>query len=251
MRTMKTAIAAVIMSAPLLAQIIPPIAPGDVTLWSEVDAADLKGRPARLAWSPDGAQLYLRTVEGSSAASLKLHHYLVARGGQPTAIDAEPAWAEPYWAWKSSKNFFGDTRASIQIERKSEMVANLNAPADGKAAYLGDGRTDRNLPSTMSAKAGTSKVTSRLMLMDQIVGEFVDEQIVPGYTFSWSPRPLRRIAYRSTQGRLSIMTLDGSVETVEGAHDVVLPAWSSDGASLAYIDLSNRKRIAVRIVTME
>ena len=84
-----------------------------------------------------------------------------------------------------------------------------------------------------------------------IIGEFVDELIVPGYTFSWSPEELRLIAYRAQSGRLTIMDDSGITETIAETKDVLLPAWSDDGAAIAYLEHERGSRFSIRIVEVE
>ena len=44
---------------------------------AELDMGKLKGEPSRLAWSPDGSQLYLQTLEGGfGRPNAKLRHYV-------------------------------------------------------------------------------------------------------------------------------------------------------------------------------
>ena len=89
------------------------------------------------------------------------------------------------------------------------------------------------------------------MLKGETIGEFVDELIVPGYTFSWSPEELRLIAFSSIGGHLTIMNADGKTQTVRGTTNAVLPAWSDDGAAIAYLERTGRRTFTVFVVEIQ
>jgi hypothetical protein len=221
-------------------------------VWAEIDTDALKGRPAQLAWSDDRSELYLEVVEGNSQATLKFRHYIVRKGAPPKAVDARPKWVEAYWKWKSARSFFGDPRLTIQIDTQHHILGNLNGIAANKTVYLTDspnGVSGQAL--LMAEQTGGTQVVSLLRLHGQVIGEFDNEMIVPGYTFSWSPEHLRLIAYRSASGRLAIMNDDGRTETCAATRDVLLPAWSDDGAAIAYLERLNRKKLALRVVEIE
>ena len=220
--------------------------------WADLDTSAVKGRPARLAWSDDRATLYLQTVEGETQQTLRFHHYLVRKGGKPVAIDAQPKWVEAYWKWKSAKTFVGDLGLRIDVDSRTEVLDNLNGVGANKGVYLTDspiGLTGQAL--TLSKQSGGKRVVNRLVLKGHIIGEFVDELIVPGYTFSWSPEELRLIAYRAQSGRLTIMDDTGITETIAETKDVVLPAWSDDGAAIAYVEHVRGSRFSIRVVEVE
>jgi len=206
---------------------------GDPIVWAQIDAARLKGRPARLAWSDDRSELYLQMVDGATAADLKFRHYIVRKGSPPAAIERAPKWVDEYWKWKSAKSFFGDPQLTIAVDTERQLQDNLNGTGATKTAYLSD----------------TPLTGTQLTLARQ--PEFVDELIVPGYTFSWSPETLRLIAFRSHNGRLAIMDADGKTQIVHGAGDVLLPAWSDDGAAIAYLERTGRKSFALSVIEIQ
>jgi hypothetical protein len=230
-----------------------PIAPlMTPVVWAEIDTGTLKGRPAQLAWSDDRSELYLEVVEGDSPATVKFRHYLVRKGGPPRAVDARPTWVDAYWKWKSARSFWGDPRLTIQIDTEQRILDNLNGTAANRTVYLTDSPNGVSGQALLMAKqTGGTQVVNRLRLHGQVIGEFDDELIVPGYTFSWSPEELRLIAYRSSSGRLAIMNDDGRTETCDATRDVLLPAWSDDGAAIAYLERLSRKKLTLRVVEIE
>lgn len=217
-------------------------------VWAEIDANAIAGRPARLAWADDRATLYLETVEGDARESLVFHHYLLRRNAKPSRLDAQPAWVAAYWNWKSARMFAGDPQLTIEIDTRREVLDNLNGTSANKGVYLTDspvGVTGEAL--MLSKQPGCVRIVNRLVLKGHVIGEFVDEMIVPGYTFSWSPEDLRLIAYRSQAGHLTIMDDTGRTETVADTRDVLLPAWSDDGAAIAYLQRT-RGGFSLRVV---
>ena len=217
--------------------------------WTHIDTSELKGRPARLVWSEDRSQLYLAVVEGNQAQHLTWRHYLIEEGKPPQAVDTEPEWAEAYWGWKSAKSFFGDPLMTITVDVQQRLLDNLNGTAANKAVYLQPYVSGEAL--ILSKQSGGKQIVSRLLLKSKIIGEFVDEQIVPGYTFSWSPEELRFIAFRSTNGRLTIMNGEAETQDVTGTSDVLLPAWSDDGQAIAYLERTGRKTFALMVVSLK
>ncbi len=225
----------------------PLLALGEPAAWARLETSKLHGRPSRLAWSDDRSQLYLQTVEGTTAADLKYHHYIVRKGAPQLAVDSQPKWVDEYWKWKSAKAFFGDRSVTIDVDTEHRLFENLNGTAANKTAYLSDTPlTGTQL--TLSREPGESQIVNRLLLKGEVIGEFVDELIVPGYTFSWSPETLRMIAFRAPRGKLTIMDFDGRTQTIPSTTDVVLPAWSDDGAAIAYIDRTSRRSLTVAVV---
>ena len=217
--------------------------------WTRIDIGELKGRPARLAWSEDRSELYLQMVEGDTVDHLKWRHYLIQNGKAPKAVSTEPKWVPPSWKWKSAKSFFGDPFMTITVDVQQTVLDNLNGTAANKAVYLQPNVSGEAM--LLSKQTGGTKVTSRLMLKNKIIGQFVDELVVPGYTFSWSPEELRLIAFRSTNGRLVIVNAEGETQDVESTNDVLLPAWSDDAQEIAYLERTGRKTFALMVVSLK
>jgi hypothetical protein len=213
-------------------------------LWADLDVGALKGRPAQLAWSDDESALYLQVVEGTRAEKLTYRHYLIRKNESPAPLTSQPAWAQAYWKWKSAKSFFGNALMTIAVDTTQQV---FDDPRDRNTAYLESGR---KAPETLQSKTASGKrVINRLLLKGHIIGEFVDEQIFPGYTFSWSPEPLQLIAFRSPTGRLTIMNGEAETQTIGDAKDVWLPAWSESGDSIAYLERTGGKKFALKVVT--
>jgi hypothetical protein len=219
---------------------------GQPVVWGSIDVSELKGRPAVLAWSEDRSELYLQVVDGQDASRLTWRHYLIKENSKPQAASEQPGWVQEYWHWKSAKSFFGDPLLTIDVDVRRTLLDNLNGTSDNKAVYLQPYITGEAL--LRSKQSGGSQITSTLLLRKQVIGRFIDEMVVPGYTFSWSPEDLRLIAFRSHTGRLVIMNGDGETQEVTGTNDVLLPAWSDDGREIAFLEKTGRKTFNVVVV---
>jgi hypothetical protein len=240
-RALLCAVAAVLLQSP------PSVVHfGQPVTWTEVDTSHLKGRPAQLAWSDDGSTIYLQLVEGDSAKNLKFRHYTVQRDGAPKPIDAEPIWAKEYWKWKSAKTFFGDPDLTIEVDTQHRLLDDVH---DNRTVYLESGRLYETV--VASKRNGGSILVNRLMLKGHIIGEFIDEQVFPGYTFGWSPRELGMIAFRGTNGHLTVMNTYGQTDASQGLKDVLLPGWSEDGESIACLERMARNRFAVVVIAVQ
>src|SRR5262245_30375887 len=106
----------------------------------EVDAGKLKGDLARLAWSPDGSEFYIQTVERDSRFTIKsTKHYVVSASSKnPKSVDQEPAWASKYWTWKSAQASPAGAGFKIVVDGpRQETVRATSAPAGGALARGG------------------------------------------------------------------------------------------------------------------
>ena len=182
---MRTLLLCAAAASLVIADATPLVRVTDPVTWADLDEDKLKGRPSQLAWSDDDTTIYLQIVQGVTAESLKYRHYLVRKSSAPSPIDSQPAWAQAYWKWKSAKSFFGDPLLTIEVGTRRELIDEVR---DRNTAYL---NSEKHAPGTLAAKGGAgTRITNLLMLKGHVVGEFVDEQIFPGYTFSWSPEPV-------------------------------------------------------------
>lgn len=240
-----------ILASALASQIAAPAAVDVTTLRvgpavavTELDLGKLKGELRQVRWSPDGKQLYLQTAEGDGVLA-KLHHYLVAAsGGQPSGLDVAPPWAAEYWNMKSYKSAPGVDTLEIQVgsgRDKQESGLPKERVYDGGGGGVRLGATNP----TMAQNISTGVV--RLTLLDTVVGEFVDTRPVPGATFGWGPERSGAIAYVDHDGRLTLLDSNRHAQRVSEAKDATLPAWSTDGAHLAWAQKTARKKYALMI----
>ena len=218
-----------------------------------LDMGRLKGEPARLAWSPDGSELYVQTREGKFGdANAKLHHYVFsASKGSKQDLDAEPAWASAYWTAKSAQASPDDARLKIELKTEQRAQRTTSVPMGGDMARGGASTAETGTSSgdALAAAYSTQRTTVHMMLLEgATIGEFVNSVIVPGLTFGWAPKGTKAIAYTDPKsGGVIVMDADGSKHGIDGTKDALLPAWSQDGARLAWLQQDGRRKYVLRV----
>lgn len=218
-----------------------------------LDMGRLKGEPSRLAWSPDGSELYVQTREGSfGQANARLHHYVfAASNGSKRDVDAEPAWASAYWTSKSAQASPDDPRLKIELKTEQRQQRTTSVPMGGDMARGGTAPADAGTTSgdALAAAYGTQRATVHMMqLKGATIGEFVNSVIVPGLTFGWAPKGTKAIAFTEPKdGRVVVMDAEGAKREIEESEDAVLPAWSQDGAKIAWLQQDGRRKFILRV----
>ena len=216
-------------------------------LVTTIDSAKMKGEPTQLGWSPDGTQLLLQTSERDSTGMTKNHRYYVlsAADGKVKAADAAPAWATEYWTWKSNQYAPGSTTFSIEIKKEERKLSPTSTPMGGDLAR---GGVDTGAGGTSAADVAAARAQMQtvnvftLLLKGETVGEFAGQQFLPGYTFGWSPQSIGMIVYVNRAGRLAVMDQQGQKQQVESTKNVILPAWSADGAKIVFLQKAGKNR---------
>jgi hypothetical protein len=222
---------------------------------AELDLGKLKGELRQLGWSSDDTQLYVQTADGDPQPP-KLHHYIVAlAGGGPKAsasivsIDAQPDWAKAYWLDKSDRTAPGVPALVIDVEQKLEtMKYGTGSAGAADRSSSGLGASNINTPDNVDKAATSEKLNVvRLKLLGETVSEFVNERAVPGLMFGWGPRGTGVIAYTNRDGQLKLLDQDEHKRTIGGAKDALLPAWSTEGTRLAWVQKSGRKKYVLMV----
>jgi hypothetical protein len=230
----------------------------------EVDTGKLKGEPSKLAWSPDGATLYLQTIERDRFGNAKEYHYtLPAAGGDAQKVDAQPEWATRYWAWKSAPSAPGAPAWKFEIATRRDTQRATAAPTGGSLAGMGgdssaggsgggrgSGGGTSAADATNAARQGQAVQVTTLKLKDEVVAEYVNAPVVPGLSFGWAPEGRNAIAFADREGRLVVLDQEGAKTRVADTKDVLLPAWSDDGTRIAYLQKSGRKKFTVMIASL-
>jgi hypothetical protein len=224
----------------------------------EIDLGKIKGALVRqLAWSPDGSLFYLMTYDPNPDASIKAtYHYLIpAAGGAPKRVDVQPEWAATYWQWKSDKAAPGDPSFAIEVSQDKKREEAVAIPMGGEMAKGGAGDPTGGLSTQAAMEAGRAMRNNNvytLRLKGEIVGEWVDHPIVPGLTFGWGPPKSGLIAFSERQsGRLVILDKTGAKQKVDNTKGIVLPAWTEDGARLAYLESRGRNKYALVVAKVQ
>ena len=223
-------------------------------LVSTIDTGKLKGEPTQLGWSSDGTQLYLQTSERDGQGMVTNPRFFVmsATAGKPEPVSVAPAWATEYWTWKSNKFAPGSTTFGIDVKQDDRKTSSTNSPMGGDLARggvdSGTGGTSAGDVASRAQNTQTQRVFS-LTLKGETVGEFVNQQFLPGYTFGWSPRD-HMVAYGNASGRLAVMDEKGNKQQVDGTKNVILPAWSPDGTKIAFLQKAGKNKYELYVVTV-
>jgi hypothetical protein len=225
-----------------------PFTVGAPTLVVELQGSKFKGDPSQLAWSPDGTTLCLQTLQGDRPP-LTTRYYLVKLGEHDFhGLDVAPEWAATYWAWKSARMPPGHPELVIQVESHNKGGSIPTESLSAKAANVG-GRGLENAVAAQNEAEGS--VVRTLTLKGEPIGQFVNQPLVPGTTFGWSPETLHALAYTKANGRLALMDLQGGNLEIEGSKSIQLPAWSPDGSKIVYVEVQGRHRFTLMQVLVE
>jgi hypothetical protein len=186
----------------------------------------------------------VQTAEGHSPGE-KLRYYTVAvTGGAVKGIDTPPEWATSFWAYKSDRAAPGIGSLMIDVEQKIETIKVGPGQAgalDREASPVGG--NVGNFDTFAKGNDANQKATvNRLTLLGETISEFVNERPIPGLMFSWGPAFSGAIAYTDRDGRLMLLDQKKHKQTVSGAKDALLPAWSIDGSRLAWAQKSGRNK---------
>lgn len=221
---------------------------------AELDMGKLKGEPLRLAWSVDGTQFYVQTVENRARPTEKKRHYAFSVDGKKQDLDAEPQWAAEYWTAKSGQAPIDNPLLKIQVKTESRQARTTSSPMGGDLARGGavPGDVGTSAGDASSAAYTTQAATVHLMMLrDETIGEFVNSVIVPGLTFGWGPKGSKVIAFAEPKdGELVVMDYDGKKREVNNTKNALLPAWSPDGARIAWLERDGRRKFVLKVANV-
>jgi hypothetical protein len=207
------------------------------TTVTELDLGKLKGDLRQIGWSSDGAELYVQTADGAPASATLRHYVVPVAGGAATPLDTEPEWAKAYWAFKSDRFAPGIGSLMIDFEQKLE-----NTKIGTGAGRPGEMGIDAGV-SADKISEGQRQNVARLTLLGETISEFVNQVPIPGLMFSWGPAFSGAIAYTDREfGHLMLLDRNKHKQTVSGVKAARLPAWSTDGTRLAWVQKSGRKK---------
>jgi hypothetical protein len=236
----------------------PAAASADVSLSGpqlvvDLDTGKLKGDPERLAWSPDGSELYVQAVDRDKSFNVKsTKHYVISTATKSVnSVDQEPVWASKYWSWKSGRSSPANAAFFIDNPKRVETLRATAAPMGGALARGGsaDATAGTTNEDAASAAAGMQTQTIYdLKVKNELIGSWVNEPVITGSNYTWAPKPLRFIAYaKRGGGPLVVLDESGSKQELKGARSVVLPAWSDDGRRMTWLEKTGKKKYALMI----
>ena len=257
--TNRTTLAALLVVVPTLLAAQTPLKVGSLTLGDEktlgeIDTEQIKGQPSRLAWSPDGQELYVQIMDGQFGKPPEKLTHLVYKveNGDRKEVQGEPDWVTDYWTTKSGQASPDSPAFKIELKSENRTEKTVSTPMGGALAR---GGTD---PGTTGGDAATAAYNRQVVpvhtmnLQGQVVGEYVNSVIVPGQTFGWGPRGSKVIAYSAIKnGRLTVMDESGKRQDFEATKDTVFPAWSPKGDRIAWLQKDGRKKFIVKIASID
>ena len=191
----------------------------------------------------------MQTADGPPPSE-KLRHYIVPiGGGAPKSVNDQPQWAKDYWTIKSDRFAPGQRSVMIEVEQKQEKLkVGTGSGRPGEQAGGSPGSTPVDIEKTAE---GQWENMVRLKVFGETVSEFVNSVPIPGLMFSWGPPGSGTIAYTERDGgRLILLDRNTHKQTVSGAKDALLPAWSTDGTRLAWVQKAGRKKYTLLWATV-
>jgi hypothetical protein len=219
----------------------------------DIDIGKLKGEPWRLAWSPDGSQIYVETIERDGSGKVKAAHGAVITVAAKSMknVDQAPAWVAKYWLWKSGQASPAAPAFRIAVDQRQETVRTTAAPTGGALAR--GGTADPTGGSSLGDVASAANTAQQQTIFDlkvkgELIGEWINEAVVPGVNYSWAPAPSHLLAYaRKGGGPLIVLDDQAHKQALSGAREAVLPAWSENGSQLAWLEKKDKKHYDLTI----
>lgn len=222
------------------------------TKLAEIDTDKIKGQPSKLAWSPDGAELYVQMLDGHFGVpgGKFSHHVYKVDGGKHEQAPAEPEWVTDYWTAKSGQASPDAATFKIALNEETRNQKTTSVPMGGDLARGGTSSgTGGATPNDVAAAYGQQAVKVVSMLLNgQVIGEYINAPIVPGQTFGWGPKGSKVVAYSHPKsGRVIVMDDEGKRQEIDGTKDAMFPAWSADGTHLAWLQKDGRKKYILQV----
>lgn len=224
---------------------------------AQLDTGKLDGEFTRLAWSPDGSQIYLQTSKADRFGNVQNRHYVLTLGDKtPERAPAAPPWAASYWRWKSSPSSPGSTDFHISVENQQKTFQGVATPMGGELAKGGTDSGARG-PSVAdmagAARTRQNATDVQLRAAGHLIGEWINEPVQPGLTFGWAPAAVGVLSYvdREKNDRLMVLDQAGHAQAIEAAEDALLPAWSNDGTKLAFLRRQGKKKYILEIMNVK
>jgi hypothetical protein len=221
------------------------------TAVAELDMGKLKGEPRQLAWSPDFTQFYIQTADGDRPDDTVHHYTIAATGGAVIDAPRAPEWAVDYWRFKQDRYAPGIPDLIIDLTKRLETVkvgtGSAGAADGGDRAGGGTVMSGANIDREAQ---NTKQNVWRLTLLDQAISVSVNKMPIPGLTFTWGPPNSGAIVFTDPDGRLVFFDQKKHKQTVSGVKEAVLPAWTTDGSRIAFLQKSGRKKYTLMTATV-
>jgi len=226
---------------------------------AEIDTGKLKGNVTELAWSADGSEFYVQTTEHDRVGNVTStrHYVLSVADKQLKGVDSEPPWAAKYWRWKSGQAAPEAPGFRIDVHEEERTISATASPTGGVMAK--GGAASPNAGTTVEDVANAANQTQRMLVRtlkvkSETIGTWINEPILPGFTFGWAPAPLRLLAFARRDGKdggpIVVINEMGDRQELAGPKAAILPAWSDDGKRLAWLERKDRKKVQLVIAAI-
>ena len=212
--------------------------------------ADVRGVPTRLAWSPDGAWLYVRMSSFDRWSNETVRHVLVeTQGKRIQDIPDEPGWLPRYWNTKSALTSPTVASWRVKIDTREEQLRTTNVPREGNVGqHMADPGAGMDEVVRKAANSSQKTLFEDYVLNGRVISSAINDHVAPGRTFAWAPAPLALVAFVDAKARLVLMNQTGATREVKGAKKPSLPAWSEDGRRLAFVQTTTLSNCVVKVV---
>ena len=206
----------------------------------DVDLEQLSGSLRRLSWNPNATSLHLQTAD----ADERVNDYIVDLVTHDISrAFGEPAWAGEYWMHKSALAAPGLPSLKLEITETNRRTR--PTPFMGGFANGGAQTPDPKNP----VDAYEHEVTVRYLGHE--IGNWINGAPMAGDTFGWGPLGSGALVYADTRGRLTLIDQAKHTRAVPGTKDALFPAWSSDGARLAFLQKAGRRKYALMTAAVD
>jgi hypothetical protein len=206
----------------------------------EIDTNLLKGEVRRLSWSPNSQSIHIQTRDPRTE---RLYDYIIDLETREVSLAfGEPVWAAHYWARKSA--LVAPALPSLKLEVTEHNRRTRPTPFTGPM-NSGAGQTpDPRNP----VDAYEHEVTLRFE--GEEIGNWINGAPMAGDTFSWGPDGSGALAFTDKSGRVILIDRARRKLVIEGVKDAGFPAWSIDGAHLAWLQKAGRRKYKLVVTTV-
>lgn len=205
---------------------------------AHLDMSLLKGELRRLSWSADNTRIHLQTNDRG-----QIRDFIVTLlDGETSLAFGEPEWAGEYWKRKSDLAAPG--QPDLKIEVIEDHQRTKQTPFTGGFGAGGAQTVDERNP------VDTFAVETKLKLLGQEVGYFLNDIATAGKSYGWGPHGSATIVFVDDKGRVVLFDRDKHKRVVSGTRDALLPAWSADGSRVAYLQKEGRGKFRLMVITV-
>jgi hypothetical protein len=204
-----------------------------------IDLHVLKGELRRLSWAPNGLSLHLQTQSGRD-----LFDYIVDLGnGEISLAFGEPVWSAEYWRRKSSLSAPGlpSLRLEVTEHNRRTRPTPFSGPLNSGAGQTPDPKNP----------VDTYEHEVTLRYLGEEIGNWINGAPMAGDTFGWGPDSTGALVFTDKHGRVTFIDPAKRKQTLSGVRDAVFPAWTADGARLAFLQKSGRRKFRLMTAAVD